>query len=143
MLGYMLSHARRLGEARRRQECHEWRHYQGQEIKGSHPLWRFENMTITPHNAGHSPAHWDRLADIIARNVRRLDDGDVSDLKTWFDPRRDHECASDPAACERVRFPIGRNADAASGNVGRVPLHPPLSTIVGLCLRPRTLCPLQ
>ncbi|WP_135822155.1 D-2-hydroxyacid dehydrogenase [Halostella litorea] len=47
-----------------------------------HPLWRFENVTITPHNAGHSPAHWDRLADIVAGNVRRLDDGaEPSDLE--------------------------------------------------------------
>lgn len=207
VLGYMLSHARKLGEARRRQERHEWRHYKSREIKGStvtivglgaigtavaqrvaafdadtvgvrytpdkggptdrvigfnnadlhealadtdylvvaspltettrglvgseefatlppdaylvnvgrgpivdtdallsalrknaiggagldvtdpeplphdHPLWRFENITITPHNAGHSPAHWDRLADIVARNVRLLDDGDTSDLE--------------------------------------------------------------
>ncbi|MGQ3413835.1 D-2-hydroxyacid dehydrogenase [Natrinema sp. LN54] len=41
----------------------------------NHPLWRFENVTITPHNAGHSPAHWDRLADIVAGNVRQLGDG--------------------------------------------------------------------
>jgi phosphoglycerate dehydrogenase-like enzyme len=40
-----------------------------------HPLWRFRNVIITPHNAGHSPAHWDRLADIVAGNVRRLDEG--------------------------------------------------------------------
>jgi len=46
-----------------------------------HPLWRFENVTITPHNAGHSPAHWDRLADIVAGNVRRLDDGSIADLE--------------------------------------------------------------
>lgn len=38
-----------------------------------HPLWDFENVTITPHNAGHSPAHWNRLADIVAENVRQLD----------------------------------------------------------------------
>jgi phosphoglycerate dehydrogenase-like enzyme len=40
-----------------------------------HPLWVFENVTITPHNAGHSPKHWQRLADIVAENVQRLDDG--------------------------------------------------------------------
>jgi phosphoglycerate dehydrogenase-like enzyme len=41
-----------------------------------HPLWRFENVTITPHNAGHTPAYFDRLADIVAGNVERLDAGD-------------------------------------------------------------------
>lgn len=37
-----------------------------------HPLWTFDNVFITPHNAGHSPEHWPRLADIVAENVRRL-----------------------------------------------------------------------
>ncbi|WP_122089174.1 D-2-hydroxyacid dehydrogenase [Halalkalicoccus subterraneus] len=41
-----------------------------------HVLWQFENVMITPHNAGHSPQHWPRLADIVARNVRALDTGD-------------------------------------------------------------------
>lgn len=41
-----------------------------------HVLWQFENVMITPHNAGHSPKHWPRLADIVARNVRALDTGD-------------------------------------------------------------------
>lgn len=39
-----------------------------------HPLWSFGNVTITPHNAGHSPEHWRRLADIVATNVERLDE---------------------------------------------------------------------
>ena len=41
-------------------------------LPADHPLWRFENVTITPHNAGHSPKHWDRLAEIVANNVNRL-----------------------------------------------------------------------
>ncbi|KZN23238.1 hydroxyacid dehydrogenase [Haladaptatus sp. R4] len=41
-------------------------------LPADHPLWRFENVTITPHNAGHSPKHWDRLAEIVASNVNRL-----------------------------------------------------------------------
>jgi phosphoglycerate dehydrogenase-like enzyme len=35
-----------------------------------HPLWGFDNVLITPHNAGHTPAYYDRLADIVAENVR-------------------------------------------------------------------------
>lgn len=41
-----------------------------------HPLWGFENVTITPHNAGHSPQHWSRLADLVAENIEHLDRGD-------------------------------------------------------------------
>ncbi|WP_284008874.1 D-2-hydroxyacid dehydrogenase [Haloarcula pelagica] len=36
-----------------------------------HPLWTFENVLITPHNAGHTPSYYDRLADIVAENVER------------------------------------------------------------------------
>lgn len=45
-----------------------------------HPLWTFENVLITPHNAGFSPAYHDRLADIVAANVKRISVGDT-DLK--------------------------------------------------------------
>jgi phosphoglycerate dehydrogenase-like enzyme len=38
-----------------------------------HPLWTFENVLLTPHNAGHTPEHWPRLADIVAENVPKLD----------------------------------------------------------------------
>ena len=41
-----------------------------------HPLWGFSNVILTPHNAGHTPKYFDRLADIVAENVRRLDDDD-------------------------------------------------------------------
>lgn len=41
-----------------------------------HPLWSFENVTITPHNAGHSPEHWRRLAEIVSRNVKKLNSSD-------------------------------------------------------------------
>ncbi|MFB6300946.1 MAG: D-2-hydroxyacid dehydrogenase [Halobacteriales archaeon] len=43
-----------------------------------HPLWTFENVLITPHNAGHTPRHWDRLADILADNVGRIEDEGVN-----------------------------------------------------------------
>jgi len=41
-------------------------------LPDSHPLWKFGNTIITPHNAGHTPLHWDRLADILAQNVRHI-----------------------------------------------------------------------
>ena len=39
-----------------------------------HPLWNLGNVQITPHNAGHTPKYYDRLADIVAANVRRVDE---------------------------------------------------------------------
>ncbi|ESP89069.1 D-2-hydroxyacid dehydrogenase [Candidatus Halobonum tyrrellensis] len=37
-----------------------------------HPLWGFEDVRITPHNAGHTPAYFGRLVDIVAENVERI-----------------------------------------------------------------------
>ena len=41
-----------------------------------HPLWSLGNVRITPHNAGHTPAYYDRLSEIVAENVRRFDRGE-------------------------------------------------------------------
>jgi len=38
-----------------------------------HPLWGLGNVTITPHNAGHTPHYYDRVAEILAGNLDRLD----------------------------------------------------------------------
>lgn len=47
-----------------------------------HPLWNFDEVLITPHNAGHSPQHWDRLADILKRNVDKIvERGSYDDLE--------------------------------------------------------------
>ena len=46
-------------------------------LPADHDLWRLENCLITPHTGGHTPKHWDRLADIVAENVRRLDTGET------------------------------------------------------------------
>jgi phosphoglycerate dehydrogenase-like enzyme len=47
-----------------------------------HVLWRFENVLITPHTGGHTPKHWDRLAEIVANNIERLDGAsDLNDLE--------------------------------------------------------------
>ena len=48
-----------------------------------HPLWTFENVLLTPHNAGHTPEHWPRMADIVAENVPRL--GTDEDLANRVD----------------------------------------------------------
>ncbi|MFC5136125.1 MULTISPECIES: D-2-hydroxyacid dehydrogenase [Haloferacaceae] len=51
-------------------------------LPADHPLWDLENCLITPHTGGHTPKHWDRLADIVADNVAALDaGGDPDDLR--------------------------------------------------------------
>ena len=46
-----------------------------------HPLWTFGNVQITPHNAGHTPRYYERLADIVAENVERIEEtGSYRDL---------------------------------------------------------------
>ncbi|MFB6150947.1 MAG: D-2-hydroxyacid dehydrogenase [Haloarculaceae archaeon] len=39
-----------------------------------HDLWTFENVLITPHNAGHTPKYFERLADIVADAVHTAED---------------------------------------------------------------------
>jgi phosphoglycerate dehydrogenase-like enzyme len=52
-----------------------------------HPLWGFGNVLITPHNAGHTPKYYERLADILARNLERIaDTGSYDDLENRVVP---------------------------------------------------------
>ena len=52
-----------------------------------HPLWTFENVQLTPHNAGHTPAYYDRLAEVVAGNVRRIrETGSFDDLENQVLP---------------------------------------------------------
>ncbi len=37
-----------------------------------HPLWSLGNVQITPHNAGRTPAYYDRLAALVAENIDRV-----------------------------------------------------------------------
>ncbi|QIB74980.1 D-2-hydroxyacid dehydrogenase [Halogeometricum borinquense] len=41
-------------------------------LPDDHELWTFDNVLITPHNSGHTPKYWERMADIVAENVKRL-----------------------------------------------------------------------
>ncbi|AGN02028.1 D-isomer specific 2-hydroxyacid dehydrogenase NAD-binding protein [Salinarchaeum sp. Harcht-Bsk1] len=45
-------------------------------LPNDHPLWDLETVRITPHNAGYTPKYYDRLADILAGNVRRSEAGE-------------------------------------------------------------------
>ena len=53
-------------------------------LPADHPLWTLENCLITPHTGGHTPKHWDRMAEIVAENVDRLDAGTalVNEVRT-------------------------------------------------------------
>ena len=46
-------------------------------LPGDHPLWDFENVSITPHNAGHTPDYYERTAEILAGNVDRYRNGNT------------------------------------------------------------------
>ncbi|MFB6172044.1 MAG: D-2-hydroxyacid dehydrogenase [Haloarculaceae archaeon] len=51
-------------------------------LPADHPLWNLHNVRITPHNAGHTPAYYARLADIVAGNVDRVaETGRYEDLE--------------------------------------------------------------
>lgn len=45
-------------------------------LPSEHPLWTFENAMITPHNSGATPRYYDRVADIVADNLRRDEAGE-------------------------------------------------------------------
>jgi len=46
-------------------------------LPNDHPLWDFDTVSITPHNAGHTPEYYERLADILATNVDRYRNGET------------------------------------------------------------------
>lgn len=54
-----------------------WNHIRGaavdvtdpEPLPEDHPLWGFDNVLLTPHNAGHTPKYWERTADILAENL--------------------------------------------------------------------------
>ncbi|MFB6297128.1 MAG: D-2-hydroxyacid dehydrogenase [Salinirussus sp.] len=50
-------------------------------LPGDHPLWSFGNVLVTPHNAGDTPAYYDRAAEIVAGNVRAVVEGSADDLR--------------------------------------------------------------
>ncbi len=43
-------------------------------LPNDHPLWSLDDVLITPHMAGHTPYHWERLADILENNVRTVEE---------------------------------------------------------------------
>jgi phosphoglycerate dehydrogenase-like enzyme len=43
-------------------------------LPADHELWRMRNVLITPHNSGYTSRYYPRLADILAENLRRVDE---------------------------------------------------------------------
>lgn len=50
-------------------------------LPADHPLWQFDNVFITPHNSGYTPEYFVRVADILAKNVRHLDENASDQLQ--------------------------------------------------------------
>lgn len=47
-----------------------------------HELWGLSNVYITPHNSGHTPHYWERVADILVRNLQRVEEtGEYDELE--------------------------------------------------------------
>ncbi len=44
-------------------------------LPDEHPLWDLDEVLIAPHTAGATPQYYDRLADILVDNVKRLEAG--------------------------------------------------------------------
>lgn len=49
--------------------------FQTQPLPADHPLWRLENVVITPHPAGRSELEFDRICDLFVENLRRFQEG--------------------------------------------------------------------
>lgn len=62
--------------------------YEVEPLPAEHPLWRLENVILTPHIAGHSPAIAERHLDVLLSNVRSFKCGmplrNVVDKERWF-----------------------------------------------------------
>jgi phosphoglycerate dehydrogenase-like enzyme len=41
------------------------------------PLWEMENVLITAHTSGATPRYWERQADLIADNIKRIQRGEA------------------------------------------------------------------
>jgi len=58
-------------------------------LPDNHPLWGLGNVLLTPHHAGYTAHYWSRLADLLARNLRRVETtGTYADLENQVLPAR-------------------------------------------------------
>jgi phosphoglycerate dehydrogenase-like enzyme len=62
--------------------------FETEPLPSEHPLWRMENVILTPHVAGYSPRIAERHLAVLLENVRRFRNGEplrnVVDKARWF-----------------------------------------------------------
>ena len=62
--------------------------YEVEPVPAEHPLWNHENVILTPHIAGHSPAIAERHLEVLLDNAGRFVRGEplrnVVDKQRWF-----------------------------------------------------------
>jgi phosphoglycerate dehydrogenase-like enzyme len=62
--------------------------FETEPLPAGHPLWRFENVILTPHVAGYSPKIAERHLDVLLDNVRRFVKGEelrnVVNKELWY-----------------------------------------------------------
>ncbi|HEV8310019.1 MAG TPA: D-2-hydroxyacid dehydrogenase [Methylomirabilota bacterium] len=62
--------------------------YEVEPLPAEHPLWRLENVILTPHVAGASPRIAERHLAVLLRNIRHFVRGEplenVADKAAWF-----------------------------------------------------------
>lgn len=62
--------------------------YEVEPLPAEHPLWNHENVILTPHIAGHSPAIAERHLEVLLDNAGRFVRGEplrnVVDKQRWF-----------------------------------------------------------
>jgi len=62
--------------------------FETEPLPAGHPLWRFENVILTPHVAGYSPRIAERHLGLLLDNVRRFVAGEplrnVVNKAEWF-----------------------------------------------------------
>jgi phosphoglycerate dehydrogenase-like enzyme len=60
--------------------------FEQEPLAAASPLWRLDNVILTPHVSGVTPRYFDRFAPILAENLRRWMDG--RPLLNQYDPAR-------------------------------------------------------
>lgn len=62
--------------------------YQTEPLPPDHPLWRFENVILTPHVAGYGEHVAERHLEVVLDNIGRFDRGEplrnVVDKASWY-----------------------------------------------------------
>jgi phosphoglycerate dehydrogenase-like enzyme len=62
--------------------------YETEPLPAEHPLWRMENVILTPHVAGYSPRIAERHLEVLLENIRRFRAGaplrNVVNKAMWF-----------------------------------------------------------